>query len=89
MKTGSSSTGTLASCRKFTRDMKERYQSGGLEIRNSGVMGGHRIIIEKVVNGCRVVNVVLTAGSAKKEIPKRAQKDAIIFPGHVLGTVSP
>lgn len=32
---------------------------------------------------------LLTAGNAKKEIPNRAQKDAIIFPGHVIGTVSP
>lgn len=32
---------------------------------------------------------LLTAGSAKKEIPKRAQKEAMILPGQVMGTVSP
>lgn len=31
----------------------------------------------------------LTAGRAKKEIPRSAQKAAISFPGHVIGTVSP
>ena len=33
--------------------------------------------------------VVLTAGSAKKEMPRMAQKAAMSFPGHVMGTVSP
>lgn len=32
---------------------------------------------------------LLTAGKAKKEMPKRAQKEAIILPGQVIGTVSP
>ena len=31
----------------------------------------------------------LTAGRAKKLIPATAQKAAMIFPIHVLGTVSP
>lgn len=31
----------------------------------------------------------LTAGNAKNEIPSNAQNDAIIFPCHVIGTVSP
>lgn len=31
----------------------------------------------------------LTAGSAKNEIPSSAQNDAIIFPCHVTGTMSP
>jgi hypothetical protein len=34
-------------------------------------------------------NFIHTAGNAKKEIPNKAQNDAISFPGHVLGTVSP
>lgn len=32
---------------------------------------------------------LLTAGRAKKEIPKRAQNEATNLPAHVLGTVSP
>lgn len=31
----------------------------------------------------------LTAGSAKNDIPRSAQNDAIIFPCHVSGTISP
>lgn len=31
----------------------------------------------------------LTAGSAKNEMPNKAQQEAIIFPGQVIGTVSP
>lgn len=31
----------------------------------------------------------LTAGSAKNDIPKSAQNDAISLPGQVFGTVSP
>lgn len=31
----------------------------------------------------------LTAGSAKNEMPRRAQQEAIILPGQVIGTVSP
>lgn len=30
-----------------------------------------------------------TAGRAKKEMPRRAQKAAITFPGHVSGVLSP
>lgn len=30
-----------------------------------------------------------TAGSAKKEMPSRAQNAAIILPGHVSGVLSP
>ena len=33
--------------------------------------------------------VILTAGSAKKEMPRMAQKAAISLPGHVIGTASP
>lgn len=32
---------------------------------------------------------LLTAGKAKNEIPNSAQNDAIIFPCHVSGTISP
>lgn len=31
----------------------------------------------------------LTAGNAKNDIPNKAQNDAIIFPCHVSGTISP
>lgn len=31
----------------------------------------------------------LTAGKAKKEMPRRAQPEAIIFPGQVSGVLSP
>lgn len=31
----------------------------------------------------------LTAGSAKNEMPNNAQNDAMIFPCHVSGTISP
>lgn len=33
--------------------------------------------------------LTLTAGRAKKEMPKRAQHEATILPGQVIGTVSP
>lgn len=32
---------------------------------------------------------VLTAGRAKNDIPSKAQHEAMILPGHVMGTVSP
>ena len=34
-------------------------------------------------------HTTLTAGSAKKEMPSKAQKEAMILPGQVIGTVSP
>lgn len=36
-----------------------------------------------------IVKDKLTAGNAKKLIPSNAQNDAIIFPCHVSGTISP
>lgn len=35
------------------------------------------------------LNMLLTAGNAKNEIPSSAQNDAITFPCHVSGTISP
>lgn len=40
-----------------------------------------------IYNGCRTI--LLTAGKAKKDIPNRAQHEAMILPGQVMGTVSP
>lgn len=36
-----------------------------------------------------IIKDKLTAGNAKKLIPSNAQNDAIIFPCHVSGTISP
>lgn len=35
------------------------------------------------------VDGILTAGRAKKVMPRMAQQQAISFPGHVIGTASP
>ena len=40
-------------------------------------------------NDEKFIIVLMTAGKAKKEMPRRAQKEAMILPGHVMGTASP
>lgn len=36
-----------------------------------------------------IMKLLLTAGNAKKDMPKMAQHAAINFPAQVIGTVSP
>ena len=42
-----------------------------------------------VITYSEIKSHFLTAGSAKKEIPSMAEKAAISFPAHVVGTTSP
>lgn len=46
-------------------------------------------LLLKVLKILYFMKDILTAGSAKKDIPSRAQKDAITLPCQVSGTISP
>ena len=61
--------------------------NNSLEVKNVGIHA-HTLIIPNILYLTGVI-IILTAGRAKNEIPRRAHREAISLPFHVCGTASP